>query len=51
MEDNVMEIIAAAPGVIVDKRDGNFDKNCDNDGNPLWNGIIVEHSDGSQAYY
>ena len=51
MEDNVMEVIAAAPGIIMDKRDGNFDHNCDNNGNPLWNGIVVEHADGSRAWY
>src|SRR5690554_418699 len=51
MEDDVMEIIAAAPGIIVDKRDGNFDKNCVNEGNPLWNGIVIEHADGSRAIY
>ena len=51
MEDNVMEIIAAAPGIIMDKRDGNYDHNCDNNGNPLWNGIVVEHADGSRAWY
>ncbi|HLW30997.1 MAG TPA: T9SS type A sorting domain-containing protein [Aequorivita sp.] len=51
MEDDVMEVIAAAPGIIMDKRDGNFDHNCDNNGNPLWNGIVVEHADGSRAWY
>lgn len=51
MQEEVMEIVAAAPGIIIDKRDGNFDLNCVNNGNPLWNGIIIEHSDGSQAWY
>ncbi|MAO10239.1 MAG: hypothetical protein CMC07_04990 [Flavobacteriaceae bacterium] len=51
MQEEVMEVIAAAPGTIIDKRDGNFDLNCDNNGNPNWNGIVVEHSDGSQAWY
>lgn len=51
MQEEVMEVIAAAPGIIIDKRDGNFDLNCENNGNPLWNGIIVEHADGSQAWY
>lgn len=51
MQEEIMEVIAAAPGIIVDKRDGNFDLNCVNNGNPLWNGIIIEHSDGSQAWY
>ncbi len=51
MQEEVMEIVAAAAGTIVDKRDGNFDLNCDNDGDPNWNGIVIEHSDGSQAWY
>ncbi|CAM3253632.1 T9SS type A sorting domain-containing protein [Aequorivita lipolytica] len=51
MQEEIMEIIAAAPGTIIDKRDGHFDLNCQNNGNPLWNGIIIEHADGSQAWY
>lgn len=51
MEESVMEIIAAAPGIIIDKRDGNFDHNCENNGNPNWNGIILQHADGSHSYY
>lgn len=51
MDLGTMEIIAAADGIIVDKRDGFFDKNCNNDGNPNWNGIVLEHSDGSQSWY
>jgi len=51
MQEEIMEIVAAAPGIIIDKRDGNFDLNCENNGNPLWNGIIIEHTDGSQAWY
>lgn len=51
MQEEVMEIVAAAPGIIIDKRDGFFDLNCINNGNPNWNGIIIEHADGSQAWY
>ncbi|WP_310992992.1 peptidoglycan DD-metalloendopeptidase family protein [Aequorivita marina] len=51
MDDDVMEVIAAAPGVIIQKEDGNFDRNCTNNGNPNWNGIILEHADGSQTWY
>ena len=51
MEEDVMEVIAAAPGVIVTKRDGNYDRNCENNGNNNWNGIILEHADGSKSYY
>lgn len=51
MDENVMEVIAAAPGIIVTKKDGNFDRNCANNGNNNWNGIILEHADGSKTYY
>lgn len=51
MDDDVMEVIAAAPGIIVQRKDGNFDRNCDNDGNFNWNGIILEHADGSRSWY
>ena len=51
MQEQLMEVVAAAPGVIINKRDGFFDLNCVNNGNPNWNGIIIEHADGSQAWY
>lgn len=51
MQENTMEVIAAAPGMIINKSDGFSDTNCDNNGNPNWNGIIVEHSDGSTTTY
>ncbi len=51
MENNIMEIVSAADGIIVDRRNGYPDKNCANDGNPYWNGIVLQHSDGSQTWY
>jgi hypothetical protein len=51
MQEEVMEIVAAAPGIIVDKRDGFYDLNCVNAGNPNWNGIVLEHADGSHTWY
>src|SRR5690606_7561004 len=39
------------PGIIMDKRDGNFDRNCANNGNNNWNGIVLEHPDGSRSWY
>lgn len=51
MDEDVMEVVAAAPGIIIVKRDGNFDRNCENDGNNSWNGFILEHADGSKTYY
>ncbi len=51
MDENVMEVVAAAPGVIINKRNSYFDRMCVNAGNPNWNGIILEHADGSQTWY
>src|SRR5699024_7197701 len=51
MQENVMEIVAAAPGIIVEKRNSFADLNCTNNGNPNWNGIVVEHADGTFAIY
>lgn len=51
LQENVMEIVAAAPGIIVEKRNSFADLNCTNNGNPNWNGIVVEHADGTFAIY
>ena len=51
MQESTMEVVAAAPGVIINKRNSFNDLNCLNNGNPNWNGIVVEHSDGSIAIY
>jgi murein DD-endopeptidase MepM/ murein hydrolase activator NlpD len=45
-----VEIIAAAPGIIVNKYDGNPDSNC-NFSNPNWNAVFIQHADGSVAWY
>lgn len=49
MADEQVEVIASAPGTIVQKYDGNFDMNCSCTGS--WNGVIVEHADGTIALY
>ncbi|PWA06464.1 peptidoglycan DD-metalloendopeptidase family protein [Flavobacterium psychrotolerans] len=50
MDNNQVEVIAAAPGTIVNWVDGNFDKNCDwNNANA--NYIAIQHKDGSCALY
>lgn len=50
MEARHVEIVAAAPGTIVFKSDGNFDRNCKfND--LMWNAVYVQHDDGSIAWY
>jgi murein DD-endopeptidase MepM/ murein hydrolase activator NlpD len=45
-----LEIVAAAPGTIVNKADGHFDQNCAFNSNP-WNAVYVQHDDGSVAWY
>lgn len=49
MDENAVQVIAAAPGTIVFKDDGHFDQNCSCTGTP--NRIIVEHADGSRTMY
>ena len=50
MDNNQLSVIAAAPGIIVNKVEGNFDKNCAGNGLTA-NYIIVQHADGSVALY
>ncbi len=45
-----VEIVAAAPGIIVAKDDGHFDRNCAFNSDP-WNAVYVQHDDGSTAWY
>ena len=50
MDNNQVEVIAAAAGTIIQKNDGNFDRNCGS--NTLTaNSIIIQHADGSYALY
>lgn len=50
MDYDAVEIVAAAPGTIVFKSDGNFDRSCGfNNGD--WNAVYVQHADGSIAWY
>lgn len=49
-ENNLVEVIAAEAGIIIDKNDGHVDTNCFcNTGG--WNAVYIEHADGSQAWY
>ncbi len=50
MDDGNASIVAAAAGIIIDKEDGNFDRNCAM-GSGNWNAVYVQHSDGSVAWY
>lgn len=51
MDNDMLNIVAAAPGVIVDRWDGNFDENCEWPPFAVWNGVAVQHSDGTVALY
>lgn len=50
VDDNGLEVIAAAPGQIIYKHDNQFDRNCAFNNN-RWNAIYIKHSDGSVAWY
>lgn len=50
MDNNQVEVIAAAAGIIVDKHDGEFDKNCVHS-NAQANYVVIEHADGTMANY
>lgn len=49
MDDNQVEVIAGAAGVIIGKDDGNYDKNCSFTGS--WNAVYIRHTDGTVAWY
>jgi len=50
-DNDLVEIIAAAPGTIVAKNEGEFDQQCALDNTATANYVVVQHSDGSLAYY
>jgi murein DD-endopeptidase MepM/ murein hydrolase activator NlpD len=50
MNNNQVEVVAAAPGTIINKVDGNFDRNCAMNSSTA-NYIVVQHADGSCALY
>lgn len=52
MDNSQVEIIAAAAGTIIDKHDGEYDRNCVGAGSSLpANYVIIQHADGSVALY
>lgn len=50
MDNDEVVVIAAAPGTIVGKQDGHFDRSCAISGGN-WNAVYVRHNDGSIAWY
>ncbi len=50
MDNDLVEVIAAAPGIIIDKHDGEFDRNCSAT-TMTANYMLIQHADGSHALY
>lgn len=50
MDNQQVEIIAAAAGTIVFKRDGQFDRQCAMTG-ALSNAVVLRHADGTMTHY
>jgi len=50
MDNDEILVVAAAPGIMVLREDGHYDRNCSVTGMP-WNAIYIQHSDGSIAWY
>jgi len=50
MDNDDVEVVAAADGTIINKADGNYDRQC-GFGGANWNAIYVQHADGSVAWY
>jgi murein DD-endopeptidase MepM/ murein hydrolase activator NlpD len=50
MDHDHVEIVSAAPGTIIDKSDGHYDRNC-GFGAGGWNAVYVRHADASIAWY
>lgn len=50
MDNSQVEVIAAAAGTIIQRADGNFDRNCTSN-TMIANSIIIQHADGSYALY
>ncbi len=50
MDNSQVQVVAAAAGTIVQRADGNFDRNCGSN-NLTANSIILQHADGSFSLY
>ncbi|GAB4128769.1 MAG: hypothetical protein Fur0015_02540 [Ignavibacteriales bacterium] len=51
MENNFVEIISMADGIIIGKDDGNYDRNCGINFNTNWNAVYIRHDNGAVAWY
>ena len=50
MDNNKVEVIAAAAGTIIAKSDGHFDRNCASNSDTA-NYVVIQHTDGTCALY
>lgn len=50
MDNDEVAVVAAAPGVILYKQDGQYDRSCGYTGQQ-WNAVYVRHGDGSTSWY
>ena len=51
MDNEDVQVIAAAAGIIIDKQDGFSDRSCTWRGASDWNAVYISHADGSVAWY
>ena len=51
MDEEDVRIVAAAAGVVAEKIDGNFDRDCAIEGNGGFNAVFVAQDDGYTAWY
>jgi hypothetical protein len=51
MDGKEAEVVAAAPGRLINKNDGNFDRQCRFSGASPGNYVVIEQDDGHFAYY
>ena len=51
MDGKEAEVVAAAPGRLINKNDGNFDRQCNFSGASPGNYVVIEQDDGHFAYY
>ena len=50
MDNDDVEIVAVDDGTIINKFDGNYDRNCDFS-NGSWNAVYVRHTNGEVVWY
>lgn len=51
MDSGAVDVLAAAPGTLIEKRDGYSDRSCSFDAPDTANYVIILHADGSIARY